>query len=129
MKTPRLIFTIAGIYGLLILTPFLFLERRLAEATPGGITHPEYYYGFLGSALVMQLVYLIIARDPVRFRPLMPVAALAKAVFFLTILILYFQERVPAPALEFASVDGLLAFAFLYAWRITPAREAGRVAT
>ena len=63
--------------GLLILTPFLFLERRLAEATPGGITHPEYYYGFLGSALVMQLVYLTIGRHPVRFRPLMPVAALA----------------------------------------------------
>ena len=79
MKTSRLIFTIAGIYGLLILTPFLFLERRLAEASPGGLTHPEYFYGFLGAALVMQLVYLVIGRDPLRFRPLMPIAALAKA--------------------------------------------------
>ena len=121
MKTPRLIFTIAGIYGLLILTPFLFLERRIAEATPGGITHPEYYYGFLGAALVMQLVYLTIGRDPVRYRPLMPIAALAKAVFFATILILFLQEKVAAAALEFASVDVLLAFAFLYAWRVTPA--------
>ena len=120
MKTSRLIFTIAGIYGLLLLTPFLFLERRIAEASPGGMTHPEYFYGFLGGALVMQLVYLVIGRDPVRYRPLMPVAALAKTVFFLTILILYFQERVPAAALEFASVDALLAFAFLYAWRLTP---------
>jgi hypothetical protein len=41
MKTPRLIFTIAGIYGLLILTPFLFLERTIAEAAPGGLPHPE----------------------------------------------------------------------------------------
>ena len=120
MKTPRLIFMIAGIYGLLILTPFLFLERRIADATPGGITRPEYYYGFLGAALVMQLVYLTIGRDPARFRPLMPIAALAKAVFFATILILFLQEKVPATALEFASVDGLLAFAFLHAWRITP---------
>ena len=120
MKTPRLIFTIAGIYGLLILTPFLFLERRIAEATPGGITHPEFYYGFLGAALVMQLVYLTIGRDPVRYRPLMPIAALAKAVFFATNLILFLQEKVAAAALEFASVDALLAFAFLYAWRITP---------
>ncbi|HYD12206.1 MAG TPA: hypothetical protein VEC11_05110 [Allosphingosinicella sp.] len=120
MKTPRLIFTMAGIYGLLILTPFLFLERRIAEAAPGGMTHPEYYYGFLGAALVMQLVYLAIGRDPGRLRPLMPIAALAKTAFFLTILVLYLQERVPAPALEFASVDALLAFAFLYAWRITP---------
>ena len=120
MKAPRLIFTIAGIYGLLILTPFLFLERKVAEATPGGATQPEYYYGFFGAALVMQLVYLTIGRDPVRFRPLMPIAALAKTAFFLTILILWLQERIPAPALEFASVDALLAFAFLYAWRITP---------
>ena len=129
MKTPRLIFTIAGIYGLLVLTPFLFLERRVAEATPGGLNHPEYYYGFLGSALVMQLVYLATGRDPVRFRPLMPIAALAKAAFFATILILWLQERVPAPALEFASVDALLAFAFLHAWRVTPPREPASAAT
>jgi hypothetical protein len=122
MKTPRLIFTISGIYGLLILTPFLFLELKVAELTPGGLSNPEYYYGFIGAAWVMQLVYLTIGRDPVRFRPLMPVAALAKTVFFVTILILFLQEKVPAPALEFASVDALLAFAFLYAWRVTPRR-------
>jgi hypothetical protein len=120
MKTPRLIFTVAGVYGLLVLAPFLFLERKVAELTPGGVTQPEYYYGFFGAALVMQLVYLTIGRDPARFRPLMPVAALAKAIFFLTILILWLQERVPAPAMEFASVDALLAFGFLCAWRMTP---------
>ena len=129
MKAPRLIFTIAGIYGLLVLTPFLFLERRVAESTPGGLNHPEYYYGFLGSALVMQLVYLATGREPVRFRPLMPIAALAKAAFFATILILWLQERVPAPALEFASLDALLAFAFLHAWRVTPPREPASAAT
>ena len=119
MKTARLIFTIAGIYGLLILTPFLFLERRIAEASPGGITHPEYYYGFLGAALVMQLFYLTIGRDPLRFRPLMPLCTLAKLAFFVPVLILFLQEKVPALTLEFASVDALLAFAFLHAWRIT----------
>ena len=122
MTTPRLIFTIAGLYGLLILTPFLFLERKIADAAPGGITHPEYYYGFLGAALVMQLVYLTIGRDPVRFRPLMPLCTLAKLTFFATVLILYVQDRVPAVTLEFASVDALLGFAFLYAWQVTPRR-------
>ena len=120
MKTARLIFTIAGIYGLIILTPFLFLERKIAELTPGGITHPEYFYGFLGAALVMQLVYLAIGRDPVRFRPLMPLCTLAKLAFFVPVLILWLQGRVVAQVLEFASVDCLLAFAFLHAWRITP---------
>jgi hypothetical protein len=70
----------------------------------------------------MQLVYLTIGRDPVRYRPLMPIAALAKAVFFVTIMILWLQERISAAAVEFASVDALLGFAFLCAWRMTPAR-------
>ena len=120
MRTARLIFTIAGIYGLVVLTPFLFMERFIAARTPGGLTHPEYYYGFLGAGLVMQLVYLTIGRDPVRFRPLMPLGTLAKLAFFIPVLILWLQERVPAATLEFASVDALLAFAFLYAWQITP---------
>lgn len=119
MKTARLVFTIAGIYGLIVLAPFLFMERLIAERTPGGLTHAEYYYGFLGAGLVMQLVYLTIGRDPVRFRPLMPIGAVAKLAFFIPVLILFLQERVPAATLAFASIDGLLAFAFLYAWRIT----------
>jgi hypothetical protein len=119
MRTARLIFTIAGIYGLIVLTPFLFMERTIAERTPGGLTHPEYYYGFLGGALVMQLFYLAIGRDPVRFRPLMPLCALAKLAFFVPVLILFLQARVPAVTLEFASVDALLAFAFFHAWRAT----------
>ena len=119
MKTSRLIFTIAGIYGLLILTPFLFIEQKIAEPAPGGLTHPEYYYGFLGAALVMQLVYLAIGRDPLRFRPLMPLCTLAKLAFFVPVLILFVHGRVHPATLEFASVDALLAFAFLHAWRIT----------
>jgi len=82
------IFTIAGIYGLLVLTPFLFMERIIEERTPGGLTHPEYYYGSLGAGLVMQLVYLTIGRDPVRYRPLMPIGTLAKLAFFVPVLIL-----------------------------------------
>ena len=118
MRAARLIFTIAGIYGLIVLTPFLFMERMIAERTPGGLTHPEYYYGFLGAGLVMQLVYLTIGRDPVRYRPLMPIGTLAKLAFFVPVLILFLQERVPAVTLGFASVDALLGLAFLYAWRL-----------
>jgi len=69
---------------------------------------------------LQQFVYLAIGRDPVRFRPLMPLCALAKLAFFVPVLILYLQARASAPALEFASVDALLAFAFIHAWRITP---------
>jgi hypothetical protein len=120
MKTARITFMLAGIYGLLVLSPFLFLERRVAEANPGGLTHPEYYYGFLGGALVMQLVYLTIGRDPLRFRPLMPICALAKLAFFVPVLILWLQGRIPALTLDFASIDAVLAAAFIHAWRVTP---------
>lgn len=120
MKSARLTFTLAGIYGLIVLTPFLFMERLIAERTPGGLTHPEYFYGFLGAALTMQLVYLVIGRDPARYRALMPVAALAKLAFFAPVSILYLQGRLPALTLEFASIDLLLACAFVHAWRVTP---------
>lgn len=120
MRTARLIFIIAGIYGLIVLAPVLFMERTIAERTPGGLTHPEYYYGFLGGALVMQLVYLTIGRDPVRYRALMPFGTLAKLAFSVPVLILYLQAKVPAVTLAFASVDALLAAAFLHAWRVTP---------
>ncbi|WP_395614591.1 hypothetical protein [Allosphingosinicella sp.] len=119
MKTARLIFTIAGIYGLIVLAPFLFMERMIAERTPGGLTHPEYYYGFLGAGLVMQLVYLTIGRDPARFRPLMPLGTLAKLAFFIPVVILFLQHRVPSVTLGFASIDVVLGLAFLYAWRTT----------
>jgi len=105
---------------LVVLLPFFFLEATIARATPGGLTHAEYYYGFVGAGSVMQLVYLTIARDPLRFRPLMPVCALAKLAFFVPVLILWAGGRAAAAVLEFASVDLLLAAAFIHAWRITP---------
>ena len=68
----------------------------------------------------MQLFYLTIGRDPVRFRPFMPLGTLAKLAFFVPVLVLFLQHRVPPPTLAFASVDALLGLAFLYAWRMTP---------
>lgn len=116
MSAARLIFGIAGIYGLVILLPLFFAAPWLMPAP----NRPEDYYGFLGVASVMQLVYLIIARDPVRFRPLMPVAALAKAVFFVTILILWLRGQAAGPAMALASVDMAIGVAFAFAWLKTP---------
>lgn len=116
MRAARLVFGSAGIYGLIVLLPLFFAAPRLVPAP----NRPEDYYGFLGAAAVMQLVYLTIARDPARFRPLMPVGVLAKAVFFLTILILWLQGRAAAPAMALASVDMAIGLAFAWAWLRTP---------
>jgi len=71
MKFARIVFLIAGIYGILVLTPLYFLEQTIGRETPPPITHPEFFYGFVGVGLAWQIVFLIIARDPLRFRPMM----------------------------------------------------------
>ena len=76
MKAARWIYGGAGIYGLLVLFPGLFSEARLNTDWPPALTHPEFYYGFYGSALVWQLLFLMIAREPARYRALMPVTIL-----------------------------------------------------
>ena len=117
MSTARLIFAVAGIYGLIVLLPLFFVEPLLVPAP----SRPEDYYGFLGSATAFQLVYLTIGRDPARFRPLMPVAALAKAFFFVTMISLWLEGRAAVPAMVLASIDGAIGLAFVYAWWRTPA--------
>jgi len=116
-KAARVIFGIAALWGLIVLPPLFFMAPWL-DPPPN---RPEDYYGFLGAATVMQLVYLTIARDPVRFRPIMPLGALSKAAFFTTVLILWLQGRTAGAAMALAAVDGALGLAFLYAWRRTPA--------
>ena len=62
------VFTIAGIYGLVVLLPLYALERQLGEQRPPPITHPEFYYGFVGVGVAWQLAFLIIGREPERYR-------------------------------------------------------------
>jgi hypothetical protein len=78
---PRRLFRLAGIYGLLVMLPQYFLERRIGVDRPPPITHPEYFYGFIGVAVAWQFVFLIIAADPIRYRALMLPAILEKATF------------------------------------------------
>ena len=113
----RTVYTIAGIYGLLVMSPQYFLEERIGRDTPPPITHPEYFYGFIGVVLVWQLVFLVIARDPMRFRPLMPVTVLEKLVFAIPVVLLYAQGRVAPPALLFGGIDLVLGLLFFLSWR------------
>jgi len=72
MKFGRLVFLIGGIYGLLVVTPLYFAESLMSRKFPPAITHPEYYYGFVGAVVVWHLLFLVISRDPARYRPSMP---------------------------------------------------------
>lgn len=82
MKFAKIVFRIAGIWGVLILCPLYFMSDTFERKDPPAITHLEYYFGFLSVTLAWQLAFLIIARDPVRFRPIM-LAAIGEKVFYL----------------------------------------------
>jgi hypothetical protein len=121
MSFSRAVFGAAAVYGLILLLPLYFLEASIGSTAPPPITHPEYFYGFIGTTSVMQLVYLAIAFDPRRFRPLMPVATLAKLSFFVPNLILFALGRLPAAPLAFSFVDLALGALFLVAFFRTAA--------
>lgn len=119
MRFARRVFGAAGVYGLLALLPQYFLEERIGRDYPPPITHPEHFYGFIGVAVAWQVLFFLIARDPARFRPAMPVAVLEKLAFAVPAMLLFASGRVPGAVLGFGLVDLLLAALFLAAWRST----------
>jgi hypothetical protein len=123
MRSARWIFLIAGIYGVLVLVPGFFLETRFGASEPPAVTHPEFYHGFFGSALVWQLAFFVIASDPVRYRPLMLVSVLEKLSFLATCLALYATGRLAAGGPLLGSlIDGVWMVLFVIAWRQTRTR-------
>jgi hypothetical protein len=112
MKFARVVFTIAGIYGSLVLLPQYFLLEKNGRDFPPAITHPEYYYGFIGVALAWQIVFLIIARDPARYRPLMLAAIVEKAGFGVVAAILFGCGRLSASLFAAGLIDLVLGALF-----------------
>ena len=118
IRIARRIFAIAALYGIIVLLPLYFAEPMMAKAGRP-VTHPELLYGFVGAALAFQLVYWTIGRDPLRFRPLMPIAVIAKWSFGIPVAILFAGGRVDALTFALSSIDLAISILFLVAWRIT----------
>ncbi|GMU66290.1 MAG: hypothetical protein AMXMBFR36_25640 [Acidobacteriota bacterium] len=119
MNFARRVFRIAAIYGILALAPQYFLEDKVGRDFPPPITHPEHFYGFVGVALAWQFLFLLIAKDPVRFRPAMPVAVVEKLAFGGAAVVLYALGRIPTAVLGVGLIDLVLAALFVAAWRAT----------
>ena len=119
VRFARRLFLVAGIYGLIVLPPFYFLEERMGQDFPPAITHPEYYYGFVGVAIAWQVAFLIIARDPSRYRLLMIPSVIEKFSFGLAALVLFQQGRVPGTIVASGTVDLVFGVLFIVAfWRL-----------
>ena len=117
MRFAKWAFTIAGIYGILTVAPLYLLENNISSAT-GPITYPEYFYGFVGVTVAFQIVFLIIGRDPVRLRPIMPACMIEKISFGAAVFPLYFAHRVQSgnAVVIFASIDLVLCALFITSW-------------
>src|SRR5215212_9557915 len=112
MNFARRLFLIAGIYGLVVLVPQYFLEDKTGRDYPPAITHPEYYYGFIGVALAWQVLFLILARDPVRYRPMMIPTILEKAGFGIAAVALFIFNRLGPTMLAAGIIDLILGALF-----------------
>ena len=115
----RRVFNVAGIYGVLVLFPQYFMEGRVSRDFPPPITHPEHFYGFVGVALAWQVLFFIVARDPVRLRLVIIPATLEKLAFGGAAVVLFLQGRLAAVTFGAGVIDLIFAALFIVAFRAT----------
>ena len=123
MKLAKIVFRMAGAWGVLVLTPLYFMFGMIGRNDPPAITHPGFYYGFVGAALAWQFAFFVIATDPIRFRPLMIPSVIEKFTYGIAVIVLFMQKRIAAGDLVFSSVDLLLGVLFVVAFLRTPTRN------
>jgi vacuolar-type H+-ATPase subunit I/STV1 len=116
MKFAKIVFLIAGIWGVLILTPLYFMFDLIGRQDPPPITHPAFYYGFVGAGLAWQIAFFIISRDPVRFRPMIIPSIVEKFAYGIALVALFMQGRLHAADLGFGCVDLLFGALFIVAY-------------
>jgi hypothetical protein len=109
----RGVFRIAGLYGIIILSPMLLLERQMA---PGAI-HPVFFYAWVSTGLAWQILFIVLSMNPVRYRPMILVCVLQKMTAVIAIPWLYGMRRVGGMWLGAAASDLVFAVLFLSAYR------------
>lgn len=124
MRFAKIVFWCAGVWGVVILTPLYFMYDRIGRQDPPPLTHPDFYYGFVGVALAWQVAFMVIATDPARFRLLMIPAVLEKLSYSVALLVLYLQGRLNPAQLVFGATDLLLGMLFLAAFLKTRSEAA-----
>jgi len=124
MRFAKIVFWIAGVWGILVITPLYFMLETIGRQTPPALTHPQFYFGFLGVTLAWQIAFFIIATDPVRFRPMIVPSIIEKLTFISAIAVLYLQRRIvfseAIPAFPDAILATLFAISFAKTQSNTP---------
>ena len=116
MRFAQRVFLLSALWGFLVLPPMYFAEVKFGSTDPPPLSQPEFYYGFVGLALAWQVVFLIIAYDPLRYRPLMLAGIMEKIVFGAAAIPLYFAGRTPANMAAASCIDLILGVLFAISW-------------
>jgi hypothetical protein len=120
MKFSKIVFWVAGIWGLWVLTPLYFMFDLIGRNDPPPITHPGFFYGFVGVGLAWQVAFIFIAKDPIRYRPLMIPSVLEKVSWSAAVIVLVLQGRMHGSDMVFAGTDLFLGLLFVLAYFKTP---------
>ena len=120
MRFAKIVFWVAGIWGLLVITPLYFMFDLVGRNDAPPIIHSGFFYGFAGVALAWQFAFVFIATDTARFRPLMIPCVLEKLGYGAAVLALVMQGQMHRAELLFAGNDLLLGLLFVIAYFKTP---------
>ena len=126
MRFARIVFMVAGIWGVVVLAPLYWLVDLTGHRYAPPTDYPQFFYGFLSVAMAWQLAFLVIASNPARLRPLMVAAVIEKLGFVLTVVVLHGQARLSSRDTQVIVPDLLLGILFVIALIKTQAIEQRR---
>jgi hypothetical protein len=119
MRFARIVFIVAGIWGIAVLTPLYWLVDVTGRHYAPPTDYPHFVYGFFSVAMAWQIAFLVIGSNPARFRPLMIPGMLEKFSFVVTLAVLFLQRRISWPDAQAAVPDLLLCVLFVVAFSRT----------
>ena len=116
MKFAKLVFTGAGMWGVVVLTPFYWLVDVTGRHYPPPTDYPHFFFGFFSVAMAWQIAFFVIGSNPGRFRPIMIPSVLEKFGHVLTVAVLYAHGRIGMNDAQQAVPDFLLGVLFVAAF-------------
>lgn len=131
MKFARIVFIIAGVWGIVVVTPLYFLYDVTGQHYAAPTTYPHFFYGFLSVTMAWQIAFLVIGSNPVRFRPLMIPSIVEKVGYVVSVAVLHSQGRISPAEASTAVPDLVLGLLFVAAFVKTaaPVTDRARPAT
>jgi len=125
MRFAKIVFIVAGVWGIAVLTPLFFLADVTGRQYAPPTSYPHFFYGFLSVATAWQIAFLTIGSNPARFRMLMIPAIVEKLSWVFTLAVLYGQRRISSADASAAGPDLLLGVLFIAAFLKTPSAATG----